>query len=76
LSGGEYSIAVNAIAPGLIETEMATELGFLRTDPADIPLRRFGTPRDVADAALYLASDFSDYVTGMTIDVNGGMFMR
>jgi hypothetical protein len=66
----------NAIAPGLIATTMAVELGFLRADPADIPLRRLGTPRDVADAARYLASGLSDYVTGMTIDVNGGMFMR
>jgi NAD(P)-dependent dehydrogenase (short-subunit alcohol dehydrogenase family) len=62
--------------PGLIATTMAVELGFLRADPADIPLRRLGTPRDVADAARYLASGLSDYVTGMTIDVNGGMFMR
>ncbi|OHD73791.1 MAG: hypothetical protein A2177_15960 [Spirochaetes bacterium RBG_13_68_11] len=76
LSGGEHNITVNAIAPGLIETQMAAELGFLRVDPADIPLRRLGTPRDVADAALYLASGLSDYVTGMTIDVNGGMLMR
>ncbi len=76
LSGGEHNITVNAIAPGLIETTMAVELGFLRANPADIPLRRLGTPRDVADAALYLASGLSDYVTGMTIDVNGGMFMR
>jgi NAD(P)-dependent dehydrogenase (short-subunit alcohol dehydrogenase family) len=76
LSGGEHGITVNAIAPGLIETQMAAELGFLRADPGDILLRRLGTPRDVADAALYLASGLSDYVTGMTIDVNGGMFMR
>jgi NADP-dependent 3-hydroxy acid dehydrogenase YdfG len=76
LSGGEHNITVNAIAPGLIETQMAAELGFLRADPADIPLWRLGTPRDVADAVLYLASGLSDYVTGMTIDVNGSMFMR
>jgi 3-oxoacyl-[acyl-carrier protein] reductase len=76
LSGGEHNITVNAIAPGLIETKMATELGFLQADPSDIPLRRLGTPREVADAALYLASGLSDYVTGMTIDVKGGMFMR
>jgi 3-oxoacyl-[acyl-carrier protein] reductase len=76
LSGGEHHVNVNAIAPGLIETRMAAELGFLRVDPADIPLGRLGKPGDVADAALYLASPLSDYVTGMTIDVNGGMFMR
>jgi len=75
-SGGEYRIGVNAIAPGLIETRMAAALGFLGVDPADIPLQRLGTPGDVADAALYLASGLSDYVTGMTIDVNGGVYMR
>lgn len=76
LSGGEFHINVNAIAPGLIQTPMAEELGFLRGDHADIPLGRLGTPRDIGDAALFLASSLSEYVTGATIDVNGGMFMR
>jgi 3-oxoacyl-[acyl-carrier protein] reductase len=76
LSGGEYNITANAIAPGLIDTPMAEELGFLRGDHGDVPLHRLGTPGDVAGAALYLASSLSDYVTGTTIDVNGGMFMR
>jgi 3-oxoacyl-[acyl-carrier protein] reductase len=76
LSGGEYNINVNAIAPGLIATDMAEKLGFLRGDHKDIPLRRLGKPGDVADVALFLASSLSDYLSGMTIDVNGGMFMR
>jgi NAD(P)-dependent dehydrogenase (short-subunit alcohol dehydrogenase family) len=76
LSGGEFNINVNAIAPGLIQTQMAEDLGFLRGEHKDIPLQRLGTTGDVGDAALYLASGLSDYVTGMTIDVNGGMFMR
>ena len=76
LRGGAYNINVNAIAPGLIKTQMAEDLGFLKGDHNDIPLQRLGTPMDVANAALYLASSLSDYVTGMTIDVNGGMFMR
>lgn len=76
LSGGEYGIRANAIAPGLIETRMAEELGFLKGGHAEIPLRRLGTPEDVADAALYLASGLSGYVSGMTVDVNGGQFMR
>jgi 3-oxoacyl-[acyl-carrier protein] reductase len=76
LRGGEFHITANAIAPGLIQTPMAEELGFLAGDHADIPLGRLGTPRDVGDAALYLASSLSDDVTGATIDVNGGMFMR
>lgn len=76
LSGGEFHINVNAIAPGLVRTQMAADLGFLQGDHADIPLGRLATPRDVGGAALYLASSLSDYVTGFTIDVNGGMFMR
>jgi NAD(P)-dependent dehydrogenase (short-subunit alcohol dehydrogenase family) len=75
-SGGEFNIHVNAIAPGFIKTQMAEELGTLRGTVAEIPLQRFGEPSDVGNAALFLASPLSDYVTGMTIDVNGGMFMR
>ena len=70
------TINVNAIAPGLIKTQMAEELGTLRGNTEEIPLQRFGEPADVGNAALFLASHLSDYVTGMTIDVNGGMFMR
>lgn len=76
LSGGEYNINVNAIAPGFIHTQMAEELGTLRGGHKEIPLQRFGKPEDVAETALFLASSLSDYISGMTIDVNGGMFMR
>mgnify|MGYP000091242113 CR=1 FL=1 len=71
------NITVNAIAPGFIKTEMTGEL------PEDvqkkyleiIPLRRPGTPQDVAHAALFLASDYSSYITGQVIVVDGGMVM-
>ncbi|MGA2765840.1 MAG: SDR family NAD(P)-dependent oxidoreductase [Spirochaetia bacterium] len=76
LNGGKYNINSNAIAPGLIHTQMAEELGIMRSDPKSIPLQRFGTPLDVANTVLYLASSLSDYVTGLTVDVNGGLFMR
>jgi len=76
LSGGEHNINANAIAPGLIQTQMAAELGFLKGEHKDIPLQRLGQPGDVADTALFLASSLSDYISGMTVDVNGGMFMR
>ncbi len=72
---GSRNIRCNAIAPGFIITEMTEKL------PPDvkaewigkIPLRRGGTPEDVANTALYLASDLSSYVTGQTIHVCGGM---
>jgi 3-oxoacyl-[acyl-carrier protein] reductase len=72
---GSRNIRVNAIAPGFIITEMTDKL------PEDvknewinkIPLRRGGTPGDVANTALYLACDLSSYVSGQTIHVCGGM---
>jgi 3-oxoacyl-[acyl-carrier protein] reductase len=72
---GSRSIRVNAIAPGFILTEMTDKL------PEDvknewinkIPLRRGGTPDDVANTALYLACNLSSYITGQTIHVCGGM---
>ena len=74
---GSRNVRCNAIAPGFILTEMTDKL------PEDvknewitkIPLRRGGTPDDVANIALFLASDLSDYVTGQTINVCGGMVM-
>jgi 3-oxoacyl-[acyl-carrier protein] reductase len=71
------NILVNAIAPGFIDTEMTRVLPenikseMLRA----IPLKRFGTAEDVAHVALYLASDYSGYVTGQVITVDGGMVM-
>ncbi len=72
---GSRNIRCNAIAPGFIETEMTGAL-----DPAvvegwvkEIPLKRAGTPEDVANMALFLASDMSSYVTGQVHSVCGGM---
>lgn len=72
---GSRSIRCNAIAPGFIETEMTARLPEeIRKDWVnDIPLKRPGTPDDVANAALFLASDLSDYITGQVISVCGGM---
>ena len=75
LCGGGYNINVNAIAPGLIVTKMAEELGWIGKEHKDIPLGRLGSPEDVASAALFLASDMSAYVTGQTVNLNGGMHM-
>ncbi len=72
---GSRNIRCNAIAPGFIETEMTAKLpkevqeGWLN----QIPLRRGGTPDDVASVALFFASSLSDYVTGQVISVCGGM---
>jgi 3-oxoacyl-[acyl-carrier protein] reductase len=72
---GVRNIRCNAIAPGFIITEMTEKLPEeIKKDWANkIPLRRGGTPEDVANTALYLASDLSSYVTGQTIHVCGGM---
>ncbi len=72
---GSRNIRCNAIAPGFIITEMTEKLPpDVKTEwISKIPLRRGGTPEDVANTALYLASDLSSYVTGQTIHVCGGM---
>ncbi|MEI6633780.1 MAG: 3-oxoacyl-[acyl-carrier-protein] reductase [Chlamydiota bacterium] len=70
-------ITANAIAPGFIETRMTGVLSeeVKQKILGGIPLGRYGTPADVANAALFLASELSSYVTGQTIVVDGGMVM-
>jgi len=72
---GSRGIRANAIAPGFIITEMTHQLSEeVREEWAkQIPLKRGGTPEDVANIALFLASDLSSYVTGQVIQVDGGM---
>lgn len=72
---GVRGIRCNAIAPGFIMTEMTAELPQEVRDEwvAKIPLKRGGTPEDVANVALFLASDLSSYVNGQVINVCGGM---
>lgn len=72
---GSRNIRCNAIAPGFILTEMTENLPpDIKSDWINkIPLKRGGTPEDVANTALYLASELSSYVTGQTIHVCGGM---
>jgi 3-oxoacyl-[acyl-carrier protein] reductase len=69
------NINVNAIAPGFIKTEMTDKLpeAIKKAMLERIPLNRFGAIRDVACAALFLASEESDYITGCTIQVDGGI---
>lgn len=70
-------IRANCIAPGYIETQMTDALTSQIKEQiiSKIPLSRIGNPRDIAHAALYLASDLSSYITGQVIAVDGGMVM-
>jgi len=72
---GSRNIRCNAIAPGFIETEMTQALDekVIEQWRQSIPLKRGGTPEDVANACLFLASDLSSYITGQCINVCGGM---
>ena len=70
-------ITVNAIAPGYIQTDMTDVLSDSVKDATlnQIPMKRFGTPEDIAAAAVFLASDPAGYITGQVISVDGGMAM-
>lgn len=70
-------ITVNAVAPGFIETQMTAVLSdkIKQSFLAQIPQGRAGTPQDVADAILFLASDQAAYLTGQVLHVSGGMYM-
>ena len=72
---GSRNIRCNAIAPGFIETEMTAKLNedVVKGWREAIPLKRGGTPEDVANVCVFLASDMSAYVTGQVINVDGGM---
>lgn len=79
---GPYGICANAITPGVIISGPRVEKMWLaRTEEernemlSKIPLRRLGTAEEIADVVVFLASDESSYITGVTIDVNGGRFM-
>ena len=72
---GSRNIRCNVIAPGFIETEMTAQLSedVVAGWRAGIPLKRGGTPNDVANACVFLASDLSSYITGQVLSVDGGM---
>lgn len=71
--GGVHNVTVNAVAPGLIKTPMGDSLNFSTNE---IAMKRLGTAHEVAEAVAFLASDRARYITGSTVDVNGGVFMR
>jgi len=72
---GSRNIRSNVVAPGFIETEMTAKLDeeVVKGWRTGIPLKRGGTPEDVANLCVFLASDMSAYITGQTINVDGGM---
>ncbi len=72
---GSRNIRSNVIAPGFIETEMTAKLDeeTVKGWRNSIPLKRGGTPEDIANTCVFLASDMSQYITGQTINVDGGM---
>lgn len=71
-------ITVNSVIPGFIETDMTKKLTDIQKNDilSKIPLNRFGHPKDVAYAVIFFASEEATYITGQTIHVNGGMYMR
>ena len=74
---GSRGITVNCVAPGFIDTDMTRALPeeTRQAFAAQTALGCFGTPQDIADAVLFLASDQARYITGQTLHVNGGMLM-
>ena len=73
---GKKNIKINCISPGFIKSDMTDKISdsFKSTLEGKISLERFGLPEDVANAVLFLCSNLSDYITGETLHVNGGMY--
>lgn len=74
---GSRNITVNTVAPGFIETDMTKDMDDAQRSAlsSQIPLARLGAPEDIASAVVFLASPGAAYITGETINVNGGMYM-
>ena len=76
LEYGKKNININCVSPGFITTEMTKKIdqNYKEILKSRIPLDRFGEPKEVANTVLFLCSNLSDYITGETIHVNGGMY--
>ncbi|WP_312811637.1 SDR family NAD(P)-dependent oxidoreductase [Sedimentibacter sp.] len=72
-SAAKYGINVNTVSPGFIDTEMTKDLN---QDVKMVPLGRKGTSEEVSDVILFLCSDYARYLTGVNLDVNGGLHMN
>ena len=77
LEVAQRNININLIAPGFIESPMTDSLNEVQSKAImdKIPMKKFGTPEDIANITLFLASDQSSYITGQTFHINGGMLM-
>ena len=76
LEYGKKNININCVSPGFITTDMTNKIDqkYKEILKSKIPLDRFGEPKEVANTVLFLCSNLSDYITGETIHVNGGMY--
>ncbi len=76
LEYAKKNILINCISPGFISTDMTEKISteYQQVLKSKIPLDRFGDPSDIANTVLFLSSEMSDYITGETIHVNGGMY--
>ena len=76
LEYGKKNIKVNCVSPGFINTDMTKKIEneYKNLLKSKIPLARFGEPNEIANTVVFLCSDLSDYITGETIHVNGGMY--
>jgi 3-oxoacyl-[acyl-carrier protein] reductase len=70
-------VTVNVVAPGFVDTDMTRAITESAREEwaSKIPLKRLGTPEDIAAAVCFLASDEASYITGQVLAVNGGMYM-
>ena len=76
LEYAKKNITINCIAPGFIDTAMTQKINEDHRNllKSKIPIDRFGTPQDIANCVAFLSSELSNYITGETIHVNGGMY--
>lgn len=75
--GASRNVRFNSVTPGFIATDMTSELSdeIKANYSANIPLKRFGEPSEVANAVAFLLSDYASYITGDTLKINGGLYM-
>ena len=71
---GSRNIRVNSVSPGIIETDMISNIPNMEALKKNIPLQRFGKPEEVCGAVSFLCSQDASYITGQTINVNGGIY--